>query len=159
MSNQVFQLSFEGGGGRHLVGRPGRAVTQQSADRLGGTNAARDSEIDAVGEQCRQRVEYLRHLERAVEAQQDSCRADPDATGICGDRRDHHLGTGDLQVRVMMLRVPEARIPAFLGDLRQRQRELEAAPQAPVGSGVAEFQDAQIEVIVAHGGSLSRADG
>jgi hypothetical protein len=76
-----------------------RSLAAANIDLRRDTRASCNSQIDAIGKQHRQRVEYFRHLEGTAVVQQDSCRADADATGVCGDRRDRHFGTGDLQVR------------------------------------------------------------
>ena len=69
-----------------------RPVLQGDCGQLVAARGAADAEIDPAGIERLQHAELLGHFQRAVMAQHDPARADPDMAGLGRDPRHHDLG-------------------------------------------------------------------
>ena len=98
--------------GRRIEGKGGAAV---------GARRAAQPHVDAAGRQGIEHAEHLGHFERRVVRQHDAGAADADALGGGGDGRDHDLGRGADDGRmVVMLGHPEALVAQRLAMLGER---------------------------------------
>ena len=135
-----------GGQFQHVLGETvfvrRRQVTAQRAHRRTiGAGRAAQPQVDAAGEQRRQRAELLRDRQRCVVGQHDPARADPDRRGRRRDLADQHRGGGGRDAfHVVMFGDPVARVAQPLGVLRERDAVVER-----LGGGAALDDGGEVE--------------
>ncbi len=115
---------FVGGG---IEGKGGAAV---------GARRAAKPHVDAAGRQRVEHAEHLGHFEGRIVRQHDAGAADADAIGRGGDGRDHDLGRGTHDGRmVMVLGNPEALVAQRLAMLGERHGVADRLVLRAVGDG------------------------